>query len=93
MLTLDSRLNIPAHVYVTTVDEEIVLLNTRTNKYFALKEVGARAWELLKEKKTLSEIHRVLLGEYEVAADVLEKDILELAEHLLESKLVEVVEE
>jgi len=92
MLTLAATLRIPAHVLFTTVEQEAVLLNTVTNKYYSLNEVGARVWNLLAGGKTLKEVHPALLEEFEVDSPRLEQDILELVEHLRENGLVEIME-
>jgi hypothetical protein len=89
MLTLDSILRIPDSILFTPVDEEAVLLNTCTNRYFSLDDVGARVWSLLGEGKILREIHQTLLEEFDVEAAQLERDLLELATQLLENGLVE----
>jgi len=91
MLNLDTALDIPAHVSFSIVGEDAFLLNTHTNKYYGLEEVGARLWELLKQGKSLKETHRILLNEYDVNATQLEQDMLELVNHLVENGLVEVV--
>jgi len=92
MLTLDTALHIPAHVLSTTVDQDAVLLNTQTNQYYALDEVGARFWSLITENKLLKEAYKVLLGEYDVSPSELEQDILELLTDLMENNLVEITE-
>ncbi len=92
MLTLDATFHIPAQVLYTTVGQEAVLLNTLTNKYYSLNEVGARFWNLLAEGKRLREAHRILLGEFEVEALRLEKDLLELVERLEKNGLIEITE-
>ena len=89
MLTLDSALQIPKHILFTRVDDDAVLLNTRTNQYFALSDVGARLWNLLGEGKSFRAAHETILSEYEVNAHALERDLLELVSHLMESGLVE----
>ena len=91
MLMLDAALHIPENVLFTTVDDDAVLLNTRTNQYFALDEVGARAWNLLTEGKSLRAAYEILLDEYEVDPVPLERDLLELVGHLTENGLVESV--
>jgi hypothetical protein len=93
MLTLNSTLLIPAYVSFTIVDDDAVLLNTRSNQYFALEEVGARLWTLLKDGKRLNDAHQSLLAEYEVEPAELERDILELVTHMLEIGLVELIQE
>jgi hypothetical protein len=92
MLTLAATLRIPAHVLFTTVAQEAVLLNTVTNKYYSLNEVGARVWNLLAEGKILKEAHTALLEEFEVDSPQLEQDILELVQHLRENGLIDVIE-
>jgi hypothetical protein len=92
MLTLDVRLKLPAHVSFTLVEEDAILLNTQTNKYYALDEVGARLWGLLNEGKRLKEAYQILLDEYEVEPARLEKDLLELIDHLMENGLVEIAQ-
>jgi len=92
MLTLDTALYIPAHVLSTTVDQDAVLLNIQTNKYYALDEVGARFWSLITENNLLKEAYKVLLGEYDVNPSELEQDILELLTDLVENNLVKITE-
>ena len=91
MLTLDTTLQIPAHVMFTTVDETAVLLNTQTNQYYSLDDVGAQFWNLLKSGNSLQKIYQTLLDEYKVASVELEQDLLELINHLLENGLVEII--
>ena len=92
MLTLDSDIQIPSYVISTTVDQDAVLLNTKTNKYYALDEVGACFWALITKNKTLQEAYRQLLDEYAVSPDELRKDLLELISDLVENKLVQIAE-
>jgi hypothetical protein len=68
MLTLDATMKIPAHVSFSVVGEDAILLNTRTNQYFALEEVGARLWALLEESQSLKEAYQVILREYQVGS-------------------------
>jgi hypothetical protein len=93
MLTLDTALHISANVIFTVVGQDAFLLNTQTNKYYALEEVGVRLWELLNEGRGLRESYQLLLSEYEVDPPQLESDLLELASTLMENGLVEVIEE
>ena len=92
MLTLDTTLDIPAHVLSTTVDQDAVLLNTQTNKYYALDDVGARFWALLTENNLLRDTYKILLDEYEVNPSQLEQDLLELLTDLLENNLLEAID-
>lgn len=92
MLTLDSHLRIPAHVTTSFVDEDAVLLNTRTNQYFAMQDVSSRFWDLLKDGKGLREACQILQTEYATTPAEVEKDVLDLVRELMENGLVELVE-
>lgn len=92
MLTLNATLQVPEFVSFTLLEQDAVLLNTRNNRYYALDEVGARLWGLLSEGKQLREIYQTLMDEYEVSPAQLERDMLELLNHLVENGLVEIVQ-
>lgn len=92
MLTIDSRLRIPAHVTTNFVDDDAVLLNTRTNQYFAMQDVSSRFWNLLEEGKGVRESCQILQTEYAVEPAEVEKDVLDLIRELMENGLVELVE-
>jgi hypothetical protein len=92
MLTLDAALQIPAYVLYTMIEQDAVLLNTLTNKYYSLNEVGARFWNLLTEGKTLRQVHQTLLKEFEVESPQLEQDLLNLSDNCMKDGLIEITE-
>ena len=92
MLTLDATVKIPESVLSTLLEQDAVLLDIRSNQYFALDEVGRRLWGLLSEGNSIRDIYQTLLDEYEVDAKQLEQDILELLNNLMENGLVEIVQ-
>jgi type IV pilus biogenesis protein CpaD/CtpE len=91
MLTLDASYRLPACVSFTIVQDGAILLNTQTNKYYALEEVGRHLWELMSAGKSLRDSYQALLREYEVESAQLEQDVLELVEDLRKHGLVEIV--
>jgi hypothetical protein len=68
--------------------EEMVLLNTETEAYFTLNEVGARVWELIDGQRTVATIVHQLLAEYEVPEAELRTDIVELLGQFAEQQLI-----
>lgn len=71
------------------IDDETILLDMKSENYFGLNEVGSRVLEILKtgtDPKTLVDI---LLEEYVVEKQELEKDITELLQELLAAGLIE----
>lgn len=84
---------IPPHVMARAVGEEIVILDLNSSTYFGLDPVGARAWQLLAEKRTLGEICDVMLHEFEVARPDLERDLRDLANELQLQGLIRIVKD
>lgn len=60
--------------------EEMAILDLRSGVYFGLNPVAARVWELVHQGKTIGAIRTALLNEFDVEADVLERDLHELFE-------------
>jgi hypothetical protein len=90
MLNLESTIKIPSHVSSSTIQEHVFLLNTRTNNYFALDQVGARFWELISKENSFRSAYKSLLAEFEVDPARLETDLLELVADLHKNELVEI---
>ena len=55
--------------------DEAILLDLETETYFGLNAAGSRMWKLLTTKPSVREAFTVMLGEYDVAADELERDM------------------
>lgn len=70
------------------IDREAVILNLATGRYFGLNGVATRAWLLLAQGLSVGEAVRRLGEEYDVAADVLERDVIGWVETLLDRGLV-----
>lgn len=82
----------PQVVY-RTVDDEAILLEPTTGRYFSLDEVGSRAWALLIEHGALKPVADALHAEYDVDLERLTADLEELVERLLERGLLKYVED
>ena len=91
MVDLASRVAVPRYVLVRALDKESVLLNLETERYFGLDEVGTRMWQLLTTKQSIDGAYRELLNEYDVEADQLRDNLLELLNGLLANGLVNVL--
>lgn len=51
------------------VNDELLMMDTTQGKYFSLKGVGARIWELLAAPISVDALVTALTDEYEVEAD------------------------
>jgi hypothetical protein len=89
-LSLDDPMVVSNDVLFRALDAEAVLLNLRSGVYFGLNPIGTRAWQLLAEHRTLGRVCDVMLDEYEVEREVLERDLLELGRQLQDAGLATV---
>ncbi len=70
------------------VGEETVIRHLESGTHYGLDPVGARIWQLLVEGKSLAEVCGVMVEEYDVEAEQIEKDLMDLAGELEEKGLV-----
>lgn len=87
-MKLTNKIAISPHAVATQVGDEAVILHLGSGTYFGLDPVGARIWELMKEPKTLAEICDVMLTEYDVSREDIERDTMILVGDLVAQDLV-----
>ena len=89
-ISFDQRISIPSDVLISNVQDESVILNLDSERYFGLDEVGTRFMSLLTTSSSIQAAYEVLVEEYDVDEAVLRRDLAELLEKLLEQGLVKV---
>lgn len=82
------RFAVGSSVVFRELSGETVLLNLESGVYFGLDPVGTRIWSLLAQNHPLATVCSIMLGEFEVEAGVLERDVLRLVSELCEKGLV-----
>ena len=87
-LTLDTRVAIHEDAVFRELDGEAVILQLDSGVYFGLDPVGTRLWQLIEAHGQLRPVYDAALQEFDVAPDVLERDLLELASGLVEKHLI-----
>ena len=88
MVALNQWFKIPEGVVFTLMDQDAILLNTLTGKYYGLDDIGARLWNLIAGGSSAEQACQVLLQEYEVSEEQLSQDILELIDQLVKNDLL-----
>jgi hypothetical protein len=89
MINSSARLRISDNVIGTRVEDEVVLLNFEAGKYFGLKGVAARMWELLEGGTTLDAIVGALMDEFDVPSEAVARaDVCKTLERLLQENLI-----
>ena len=89
-MKLSDKVTIPSQVMARTVGDETVILDLVSGTYFGLDPVGARIWELIAHAATLAQVCDIMLTEFEVSREDLERDVLALVQALLDRQLVSV---
>lgn len=82
------RVTIPDEVYAEQIEDETVLLELRTGRYFGLDPVASRLWQLLVDFGSTEAVAKAALEEYDVSFEQLRQDIDALVEQLVERKLL-----
>jgi hypothetical protein len=85
-----SRVLVPDRVVTRAAQGVTILLNADTGGYFMLDDTGARAWEALTSSASIQEAYERLLSAYDVAPDVLRRDLEDLLQSLEAQGLAEV---
>jgi hypothetical protein len=70
---------------------EAVILGLKDSVYYGLDGSGARIWELAQQPATLGSIADTLSLEFDVEREVAMRDLIDLADTLLERGLLDVV--
>ena len=89
-LVFSARLAVPSHVLVRQVENESVLLNLTSERYFGLDEVGTRMWAALTTSPSIQAAYDTLIAEYDVEDARLRQNFEELVEKLVTNGLLEV---
>jgi len=88
MISFADRATIPQNVLIRVLDQESVLLNLNTEKYFGLDAVGTRMWQLVTSAPTIEAACVQLLKEYDVDSEILRSNLSELLDRLVENGLI-----
>lgn len=72
----------------TALGDETVILGMQDGVYYGLDAVGARIWALLATPHRVTDLVVTLSGEFEVAPDRLERDVLALLDDLADRRLI-----
>jgi hypothetical protein len=80
----------PGGVMLRKLDDESVLLNLDSGRYYGLDEVGTRLYELLTSSPCLETAVRHALDEYDVDEATLRADTATLLTRLVEEGLIEI---
>lgn len=85
------RYQLLAHVSLTEVDDEVVLLDLNSGAYYGLNHVGAKLMAAFQAQRSLAQATREIAEQYQIEHARVKTDITRLIEQLLDQKLIEQV--
>ncbi len=89
-ISFSDRVRVPDGVLISRLQEESVILNLDSERYFGLDDVGTRVLSVLTSADSIEAAHASLLAEYDVDGHALRQDLLALVESLLQQGIIEV---
>jgi hypothetical protein len=82
-ISFSDRVRVPDDVLISNLQEESVILNLDSERYYGLDDVGTRFLSVLNTADSIEAAYEMLRGEYDVDAQNLRQDLLELVEDLV----------
>ena len=89
-ISLTDRVKVPDDVMISGLQDESVLLNLDSERYYGLDDVGTRMFSVLTTSDSVQTAWERLKTEYDVDHEVLRQDLISLVDSLLEQGLIEV---
>lgn len=89
-ISFSDRVKIPDDVLISNLQEESVILNLDSERYFGLDDVGTRILSVLTSSDSIEAAYEELVKEYDVDSQVLRQDLLALVENLVDQGLVQI---
>ncbi len=89
-VSFSDRVKIPDDVLISNLQDESVILNLDSERYFGLDDVGTRILSVLTTSDSIEAAYNTLAQEYDVDGDVLRQDLLALVENLVAQGIVQI---
>jgi hypothetical protein len=87
-LSLEHSVTVSDQTMFRELHGEAVLLQLDEGMYYGLDDVGTRLWQLMLLHSRLQDAFDAALAEFDVDADALRRDLLDLAQQLVERRLL-----
>ena len=87
-LSLQSVISRNPLLVSSEIDNERIMMNTKTGEYYGLDAIGNRIWTLLEKPIKISSLIEILVAEFNVSANQCESDTLEFLAQLSEKQLI-----
>ena len=82
-ISFSDRVRVPDDVLISNLQQDSVILNLDSERYYGLDDVGTRFLTVLNTSESIEAAYEMLRREYDVEEHVLRDDLSELIENLL----------
>lgn len=89
-ISFSDRVRVADDVLISRLQEESVILNLDSERYFGLDDVGTRMLSVLSTSESIEAAYESLLDEFDVDGLVLRQDLLALVENLVGQGIIQV---
>ena len=83
-------MKIPDDVLISKLQEESVILNLDSERYYGLDDIGTRFLAALTASDSIEAAYETLATEYDVDPQTLRQDLLELVQNLADQGLIQI---
>jgi hypothetical protein len=87
-ISFSDRVRVADDVLISNLQDESVILNLDSERYYGLDNVGTRFLSVLNSSDSIERAYEVLRNEFDVDAKSLRQDLLELIENLLKQGIL-----
>jgi hypothetical protein len=87
-ISFSDRVTVPDDVLISHLQDEAVILNLDSERYYGLDDVGTRFLSVVTTSESIESAYDRLRGEYDVDPDILRNDLLALIENLIDRGLL-----
>ena len=87
-ISFSDRVTVPDDVLISNLQDESVILNLDSERYYGLDDVGTRFLSVLTSSESIETAYERLRDEYDVDPQVLRADLLTLIENLIDQGLL-----
>jgi coenzyme PQQ synthesis protein D (PqqD) len=87
-ISFSDRVTVPDDVLISHLQEESVILNLDSERYYGLDDVGTRFLNVLTTSESIAAAYDRLRHEYDVDPQTLRGDLLALVEELIDQGLL-----
>jgi hypothetical protein len=87
-ISFSDRVRVAEDVLISNLQEESVILNLDSERYYGLDNVGTRFLSVLNESESIEAAYEALRDEYDVDDPRLRQDLLELIEDLVKQGIL-----